>query len=310
MLKRYLNWFDNEPADELLSATGSSLQPKLVALGAMYPAKRAIRSLCVTCGLMAVRQMQEYDDHALVCVACGGRVEVWPADMKMRVRHVWLPGELAKRLSDTVPVVLMPNRLWRLAQVSIRQQSVTVYLLRCTASPHMEPVIAALERDLAGRQVVLTTKEEFPVELSDGQRLMIPLSRVARLEAEGLEFDYETFANTVVPVDALAVAAGRQRRWFKLSPDGSRLRLQDQELVLHRKQCRFVLAIAEAHDMGEERPKQSWVLDRSGHSRENTSLKQICRRPEIARFIDWSQGEVAIRKVALPHDYNDAETAK
>ncbi|MGH8083308.1 MAG: hypothetical protein ACREP7_22210 [Lysobacter sp.] len=300
MLNDYLNWFDAEPAGQLLPEDGSLHFQRWVSLGAMFPPKRAITSTCRSCGAVEMRQAYAYDDHALRCSQCDGRVELWPPIEAMQVRYEWLPSQLALKLGSVEPAILLSQRVWRLARMPIRGRPMSVYLMRCGWSGDVTQTAGVLDADATDRQIVLSTKEDIPVELVDARRLFIPLTRVAHLEPEGLVFGVTKLAQAIAAIDPLPVPQKPPKpRWFELSEDGSRLRLQGEELLLSRKQRAFVLAIAEAHDVGQLRPKQAWVLKRAGYSRRNTSLTQICRRKEFARFIDWRNGEVAIRHVPV-----------
>ncbi|MGO1069681.1 hypothetical protein [Lysobacter sp. CA199] len=296
-----MNWFDNEPDDQLLPLDETRLFQRLLSLGAMFPPKRAITSMCRGCLEVETRHVYECDDHRVTCSKCNGRVDLWPPFEAMQVRHEWLPRELAKKLGQIKPVVLLPNRVWRLAKVSIWRKPVVVYLLRYGSSSDLDRLADALNVDDEHRQIVLSTRQELPAEVVGKNRLAVALERVARLEPEGLVFGLPNLAEVIAEIDSTpTVGSMPAPRWFELSEDGSRLRVQGEELVLRRKQGAFVQAIAEAHDAGQARPKQSWVLKRSGYSSQNTSLAQICRRKEFARFIDWRNGAVAIRKIPLP----------
>lgn len=307
MLQKYLDRFNNEPFGPLLPATGSRFFNTLVSIGAVFPAKRAMRTQCRLCRTEALRHVWSYDDFTLVCLVCGGQVIPWDPLYASQVREDWLPIELSKQLANVESIVLLPNRVWRLATVPIRGKNVSVYLLRCVWTEKLDATKAVIEADPAERQVLLTTKRVVPIEMSGHGRWVIPLVDVARIDREGLVASVDRLESQIASFDPNPDQSNQTRRWFQLSDDGSVLRVQGQELSLHRKQRAFVLAIAEAHDAGERRPNQSSVLKRAGYSRRNTSLSQICRRKEFARFIDWKNGEVAIREHPLPLTRTDGE---
>ena len=300
MLQKYLDRFNNEPYGPLLPANNSRFFKTLVLIGALFPAKRAVRSQCKVCAAELLRHAWTYDDQSLICLKCGGKVELWQPLAAARVREDWLPAQLSAQLADAEPVCLVPNRLWRLATVSMGQRNVSVYLFRYIWTDDVDQTIAALDADAAERQVLLTTKRIVPPELSGNGRMAIPLVKVARIEREGLVTSVEQLESAIALLDPNPEKSTHAGRWFELSDDGSVLRLQGEELSLQRKQRAFVLAIAEAHDAGQPRPRQSWVLRRAGYSTKNTSISQICSRKEFSRFIDWKNGEVAIRRHLLP----------
>lgn len=300
MLQKYLDRFNNEPYGPLLPANNSRFFKTLISIGALFPAKRAVRSQCKVCGAEELRHAWTYDDQSLTCLKCGGKVELWQPLAAARVRDEWLPTQLSAQLAGAEPVCLISNRLWRLATVPIGQKNVSVYLFRYIWTDEVAQTIAALDADAAERQVLLTTKRIVPAELSGKGRMTIPLVKVARIDREGLVTSVEQLESAIASLDPSPEKPSNAGRWFDLSEDGSLLRLHGEELSLQRKQRAFVLAIAEAHDAGQARPRQGWVLRRAGYSNKNTSLSQICSRKEFARFIDWRNGEVAIRRHLLP----------
>lgn len=302
MLRNYLHWFETEPVGALLPSNGGNTLSALIDLGAIHPAKRAVRWTCKACGYVDTRQVYGYSDHALRCRICGGEVDTWPAFQAAQVRHEWLPKVLSEAMAgySASPYELVSNRLWRLASLATSSGNVPMYLLRCGWHVDYEPVILALSAEDAASQLVLTTSKVLTRDISDSSRTIVPLVQVAKLEPHGLLLDLDRLGGLAVPAVAIRMRPRADKLWFDVSADGSRLRMNGQDLFLYRKQRDFILALAEAHAAGHRRPKLEWVLRRAKYKGQVTSPRQICAREDFARFIEWKNGEVAVRDEVLP----------
>lgn len=302
MLRNYLQRFETEPVGALLPSSGGGQQSALIDLGAMHPAKRAVRWTCKACRFVDTRQVYSYSDHALRCNVCGADVDVWPAFQAAQVRHEWLPKVLSEAMAGegARETELLPYRLWRLAMLPTASGSVPIYLLRCGWHVDYEPVVRALVEEDAESQMVLTTSKVLTRDIGDSSRMVVPLIQVAKLEPQGLLLDLDRLGGLVVPAISVRMRPRDDNLWFEVSADGSRLRMNGQDLFLYRKQRDFILALAEAHASGHRRPKLEWVLRRAKYKGQVTSPRQICARDDFARFIEWNNGEVAVRDEVIP----------
>lgn len=291
MLYRYLSWFESEPVDALLPYDGDAMS-NFVTLGALSSIRRTRQIECIDCGHEFALQLFGWQDSDVKCVKCGGRVRLTSEYISTQIKLDWLPSVLARRLAgvDAAPEMLVENRLWRVAHAGTSAGNVPVYLLRAGWHVDFPPILARLQQDSTGRQILLSSSPLINEQLTDANRIILAIDEVARIETEGLWLDLRRLADAVTAPYPI---------WFELDPSGDRLTIGDEVLVLRRNQKEFMRLLAAAHKAGHHAVNWKTLLRQAGYDAQYTALTQAFS-PELFRFIDTAKGDVWIRKKTVP----------